>query len=118
MKASLETKFGQVIEENKLFTTKRFILFSGSKYYPAGGWEDKIIQSNELEKIVEKITDIALGDEDRWFQVVDLAINEPILDSETLKDNCEDFREYVKNKMMTYLLRGIETQNFLLKNEQ
>lgn len=52
---------------------KRYLLFSGSDYYPLPGWQDFIDDFTKLDEAIERGKEEKRGDfEDYlWYQVVD-----------------------------------------------
>ena len=52
---------------------KRYLLFSGSDYYPAGGWDDFINSFNTLIEARAAGEESNKEDKDwKWFHIVDL----------------------------------------------
>ncbi len=49
---------------------KRFLLFAGSIYYPAGGWDDFRGDFDTAEK-AQSAGQVSFGDEYEWWHVVD-----------------------------------------------
>ena len=52
----------------------RFLLFTGSDYYPAGGWDDFKGSADTLEEALKAAKDA----NDSWVQIVDLETGEMI----------------------------------------
>jgi len=55
---------------------KRFLLFAGNTYYPAGGWNDLRGSFDTPEAAVEYLTSTHSGLD--WWQVVDTISNEVV----------------------------------------
>ena len=49
----------------------RYLLFSGSAYYPSGGWGDFTEASNDLNALLLRADNLIVDDRD-WYQVVDI----------------------------------------------
>jgi len=48
---------------------KIYLVFAGSKHYPAGGWRDFVWFTNSIEEALENLANYK-GDRD-WWQIVD-----------------------------------------------
>lgn len=60
---------------------KRYALFAGEDYYPAGGWKDFRGSYDTREEAEAAMQSLAL-DFLEWFQIVDLQTGELILATE------------------------------------
>jgi hypothetical protein len=55
---------------------KRFLLFAGSTYYPAGGWKDFKGRFGTLEEAIAWVADNAVAGCYEWWHVADAATHE------------------------------------------
>jgi hypothetical protein len=53
---------------------KRFLLFAGDEYYPAGGWEDFIESFSTVNGALAEAATL----EADWFHIVDLTTGEMV----------------------------------------
>jgi len=53
---------------------KRYLLFAGSSYYPAGGWSDLAGNYDTLAEAV----DAAVALKDDWYKIIDTTTMEPV----------------------------------------
>lgn len=58
---------------------KRYVVFSGGNYYPAGGWEDLIGSYDTLGEVRSVVADLYKRD---WYHIVDLTTGHEIKLSE------------------------------------
>lgn len=55
---------------------KRYLLFAGDTYYPAGGWGDFVYQFADLEEA--KLYASEKLNRRKWWHIVDLEIGEEV----------------------------------------
>jgi hypothetical protein len=55
---------------------KRYLVFSGSEYYPSGGWMDFIDDFDDIEKA--RVRAIEYAGEHLWYHIVDTTIKKEI----------------------------------------
>ena len=75
---------------------KKYMLFGGWEYYPAGGWADFLGDYDTLEEAVQGVQDL----NGEWFGIVDSESKEYVARA-TKKENeyCEDkIRYFVRSK--------------------
>jgi hypothetical protein len=50
---------------------KRYLLFAGQDYYPQGGWDDFVIDSDSVQSL--KVKAVEYMTEYTWWHIVDTA---------------------------------------------
>ena len=58
--------------------SKRYLLFAGEGYYPAGGWGDFAGFFAEIDEALEAGRSFRAVHDDRWWEVVDSSIWGPV----------------------------------------
>ncbi len=58
--------------------TKRYLLFRGSTYYPAGGWKDLAGQFDRLRDVVKVTSEYAEDEPYDWWHVIDTSTGKMI----------------------------------------
>ena len=58
----------------------KFLLFSGSRYYPSGGWNDFKGAFRGCGEALDYLADNIELDEKEWFHIVNLNLKEVVLE--------------------------------------
>lgn len=60
---------------------KRFLVFTGDYYYPAGGWEDLQGSYDTIEEAVTALNQILSND---WSYIIDLETGKTVVDQASI----------------------------------
>lgn len=91
-------KLEDIIDGQSFPANNRYLLFSGSPYYPQGGWADLVFSSNILDEVVNK----AVNAKDDWFQIVDVLQNRILIDSGEIREEYLNLKkEIINNKIIS-----------------
>ena len=67
------------MEGGKSLKCYRYIVFSGSQYYPAGGWDDFVAMTETLNEAKQIYKDLLKYDEWTWAHIIDMKNKKNIL---------------------------------------